>query len=586
MMEKVYINRRFKGFRTWLLLFVLCLMTSAVSASSSIDTKSVTSVSLVMGELVTLQTYDLTRVSVANPEIADINSADDKSVVIVAKTVGQTALFLWDEFGRRTIMLQVNSQDLIMIQERIETLLSAVDIEGISVSINEQEGKVVCSGEIENDQLKAFNKIIEPFREDIILFIDQTKIEDLVLIDAQVTELFQTLASNLGVDWQASNHTTLALDYNEILPDFDGSVADYFKIGDMERVSGLVAIINMMVEEGEARILSKPKLLVKSGEEASFFVGGEIPIIVVTRDDGETTESVEYKEYGLSMSITPVVTNDGKIDMGVDLQITEINEALSTSDNYGFTKRNTATQLLLDDEQTVVIAGLIKNRDVKAVKKVPYLSALPLLGGLFKNTVVPRNEDQELVVALTPKIKPQKIIEKKSSSAKDNSKKSITEQAKEITEQENQRSQSVQEIKQQDNDFSQQERPVVIPSYMSALEEEEKSEQRKDELATVYHGIPREMSAYVYDVQKKIFDSIKFPSDAKQHGWEGVVKLELLILDDGTLAFVLVDDSSGYEAFDENAVQTARKVAPFGAFPRETNLQELNLTIPIVYSLN
>jgi len=59
----------------------------------------------------------------------------------------------------------------------------------------------------------------------------------------------------------------------------------------------------------------------------------------------------------------------------------------------------------------------------------------------------------------------------------------------------------------------------------------------------------------------------------------------VLILNDGTLAFALVKESSGHEIFDEVALSTTKRLAPFAAFPPDTDLQELNVTIPIVYSL-
>ena len=561
MKEKIHIDRRYKKFRTWIVFAVFCLL-SSVAGASVLDTKDISTLNLVMGELVNLKAYELTRVSIADPAIADINSADDKNIVIIAKNVGQTALFLWDEYGRRTIRIQVNSQDLVMIKERIETLLSAVQIEGITLTINEQEGMVICSGILNEAEKDAFNQIVSPFMDDLILLFKETKREDLVLIDAQVTELNTTLTQHLGIDWQTSASTDLVINYSETLPAFHENLKNYFKIGDFQRTSTLLGVVNAIVEEGKGRILSKPKLLVKSGEEASFLVGGEIPIRTIsTASSGETSENVEFKEYGISMLITPTVTNEDKIDIGLKLEITEIDSSVQVGSDVGYTKRNTETQLLLDNEQTVVIAGLIKNRTGENIKKVPYLAEIPLIGALFrKRSTAPFDQDQELVISLTPKIVLQSKPEKK---ALERKKKDLNIR-----------------------DFSQTERPVVIPRYISALDEQENSDKRSKDLASVYQGIPQEMSAYVYDIQKRIFDAIQFPAQAQEHGWEGVVKLELLILEDGTLAFVLVDDSSGFEVFDENAVQTARRAAPFGAFPRGTNLQELNLTIPIVYNLN
>ena len=94
------------------------------------------------------------------------------------------------------------------------------------------------------------------------------------------------------------------------------------------------------------------------------------------------------------------------------------------------------------------------------------------------------------------------------------------------------------------------------------------------------------MTGYVRDVQQKISLTIVYPPEAEQYGWEGTVKVGMLILKDGTLAFALVKESSGRDIFDEIALNTARNAAPFLAFPSDTDLQELNVTIPIVYSLN
>ena len=93
------------------------------------------------------------------------------------------------------------------------------------------------------------------------------------------------------------------------------------------------------------------------------------------------------------------------------------------------------------------------------------------------------------------------------------------------------------------------------------------------------------MAEYVRNVQQRISESIVYPKEARENGWEGTVKLGVLILHDGTLAYAMVKESSGFDLFDEYAVKTAKNVEPYASFPANTNLQELNVTIPIVYSL-
>ena len=76
-----------------------------------------------------------------------------------------------------------------------------------------------------------------------------------------------------------------------------------------------------------------------------------------------------------------------------------------------------------------------------------------------------------------------------------------------------------------------------------------------------------------------------YPKEAEASGWEGTVKLGLLILRDGTLALASVKESSGHDVFDQAALKTAQDVAPYSQFPADSDLQEINVTVPIVYSL-
>ena len=99
-------------------------------------------------------------------------------------------------------------------------------------------------------------------------------------------------------------------------------------------------------------------------------------------------------------------------------------------------------------------------------------------------------------------------------------------------------------------------------------------------------GLTGEMKSYVNSLQSQIAHSINYPAEAEDYGWEGTVKLGLLILNDGTLAMAMIKETSGYDLLDELALSTAKRMAPFDRFPPETDLQELNVTVPIVYSFS
>ncbi|MCK4883192.1 MAG: TonB family protein, partial [Candidatus Omnitrophica bacterium] len=529
--------------------FFLCLALAASDANAGdsgvLDSALVEEINMIKGELVVLKVYSLTRVSVADPGIADIADANDQEILLVGQRNGETAVFLWDENGKQTIMVYVYNRDLDLMESRIKRLLKDADIYEVKVAANEQEGKVVLTGEIPEDKRFRYDEVIMSFGEDTMNLVEDEVIEDLVQVDMQITELTTTLTESLGIDWSTGGVSGLAPQYQEDVPEFDGSMGDYFKIGDFTRAGQLVAAINALVTEGKGRVLSKPKIVVISGNEARFLVGGEVPIRTTTfSDTGSSQENVEFKEFGISMTITPTIKRE-KVDILMNLEVSEIDAstATSVSEDVAFSTRSASTHLFLDDGQTIVLAGLIKHSESETMSKIPFIGDIPVIGALFRSRVNPVPQtDQELVIALTPHI-----------------------------------------LRQRDPGAAQNDSAGQGKNIYRGLGG---TRTAYENIAPYYLGIPREMTGYVHGVQQKISQSIVYPPEARQYGWEGTVKVGVLILNDGTLAFALVKESSGHDVFDESAVSTTKRLAPFSAFPPDTDLQELNVTIPIVYSLS
>lgn len=557
---------------------------SAISAQSDlIDTSVTDEVYMIQGEVVTLKVDGLTRLSVTHPEVADIVEADDKEVMLVGQSVGQTVLFVWDNLGKRTIMIHVFSKDLELTRKRIERLLASAGIEEVNLEINEKEGKIFATGELLPEKKEDYDRLVEKFSGEMEDLVKEKVIDDLIQIDMQVTELSTTLSKTLGIEWFTGTQTVsgnkittttsggFAPTYGEIQPSFDGSIGDFFKIGEFQRAtnSALVAQVNALLSEGKARVLSQPRLVVVSGEQASFLVGGEVPIRTTTATgSGATQENVEFKNFGISMDITPTIRK-GKIDIDLGVEVSDIDAATPVAGEVAFVTRSAQTKLYLDDGQTIVLAGLIKHNTSETVKKVPFLGDVPVLGLLFRTKDRPADKDQELVIALTPTIL---------SSAKNQSTKKDKAQEKDIM------------VSSEKPLPPQKEASSSVAESSQTMTEASPLKKDTDQKPTVktwpqYPGVPLEMVDYVQALQRTIAQAIVYPREAEQYGWEGTVKLTLLILNDGTLAFALVRESSGYNIFDEYALNTAKNIAPYSSFPSTTQLQELNVTIPIVYSL-
>lgn len=565
------------------LFFSKALYAQIAEQMDIVDTKEAKGIALMKGEIATLKVYDLTRISLTDPSVADIIEAKGDKILLIAREVGQTVLFLWDKYGKKTFVVYVFNQNLEEIQNRLMSLFQVAEIEGIQLSINNKEGKIVLSGGVPEDKQDLFNKIIEPFSPDIIVLTEKEKRDDLVQIDMQVTELSTTLSQTLGIDW------TNPLKYNETLPSFDGSVKDYFKIGDFNRTTALLATVNALLVEGKARILSQPKLVVVSGEEANFLVGGEIPVKTSTVNETGTAENVNYKSYGIGMTIKPIIRKK-KIDITLSTEISDVDASNSSEDNVAFVTRTAQTQLFLEDGQTIVLAGLIRSTKSQEVKQVPFLGKIPVVGLLFRSKSTPAaNQDNEIVISLTPYI----LMNKKDDLVLENmenmriQEKAVNNIAQEkeepkmldiqdsVDEKTLEQSQKVETLAEKS--------PLIKKTVkeMPVIDEKPLSVNSSEYL----FGIPEELQEYVKDVQKRIAQAISYPQEAQSYGWQGVVKIGMLILNDGTLAFALVKESSGYEVFDNNALKVAKSLAPYPRFPANTDLMELSITVPIVYSL-
>jgi pilus assembly protein CpaC len=164
----------------------------------------------------------------------------------------------------------------------------------------------------------------------------------------------------------------------------------------------LAAALDLAEADGLVSTLAQPNLTAISGETASFLAGGEIPIPL---SQGLGAVSVEFKQYGVSLSFTPTVLSDGRISIRVRPEVSQLTDAGSVKLNGftipGITTRRAETTVELGSGQTFMIGGLLSNDQNTNVDKAPFLGDLPILGALFRSNGFKRNET-ELMIIVTP----------------------------------------------------------------------------------------------------------------------------------------------------------------------------------------
>lgn len=172
------------------------------------------------------------------------------------------------------------------------------------------------------------------------------------------------------------------------------------------------AMLKAFADDQRVSILSTPRLLVKSGEEASIDVGTEVPIITARQTSPQQVEgstgllqSIQYRKTGIILRVKPTVYSDNRVDLELSQ---EVSEALPVGDgdaigSPSIFNRSVNTSLSLRDGGSIVLGGLMSNRQTNGNSGIPFLKDVPVLGNLFKNQSR-RTNKTELVLMIVPYI--------------------------------------------------------------------------------------------------------------------------------------------------------------------------------------
>ncbi len=218
-------------------------------------------------------------------------------------------------------------------------------------------------------------------------------------VKVKVLEVNRSALSRLGVSW--SQGVTFS---ETSIP------SQPFKIGRIARASLLNARIDALISSGSARLLAEPNLTTISGQQATSLSGGEVPLITETLGApgiGRLAFGRESREYGVRLQITPTIDEDGYINVQLDSEVSEINREAGFYTPVGrigtFATRKIQANVRARDGETVVLGGLLQQREIDNKTRLPILGYIPILGHLFTYSRKEKIET-ELVYIMTPKI--------------------------------------------------------------------------------------------------------------------------------------------------------------------------------------
>lgn len=210
----------------------------------------------------------------------------------------------------------------------------------------------------------------------------------LIEVSVDALEISESNSNILGFLWgqigQTQNGIT-SLDPNHV-NFIESAVPAIFDVGKFNRQQ-LMVQFDALVTNNQIRILANPTLLTKSGFEATFLVGGEIPY--PTPAPVGQAPGVEFKKYGVALKILPQITSRNTIDAQINVGVSSPDSSVAISIGGvsvpGLSAREAVSKVEVNDGETVVMAGIKQSRRSKIVTKIPFLGSIPLLGLLFRH---------------------------------------------------------------------------------------------------------------------------------------------------------------------------------------------------------
>ncbi|HEX5773560.1 MAG TPA: type II secretion system secretin GspD [Geomobilimonas sp.] len=163
--------------------------------------------------------------------------------------------------------------------------------------------------------------------------------------------------------------------------------------------------LRALFTDGTVNVLSTPNIMTSDNKEAEIFVGENVPFLSQTNltTGGVSQQSVERKDTGITLKITPQISEGEYVKLDIYQEISAVKDSKGQATDLVTTKRSAKTSVVVKDQDTVVIGGLIQDRDQETVSKIPLLGDIPLLGWLFKTKRVTRQKTN-LMIILTPRI--------------------------------------------------------------------------------------------------------------------------------------------------------------------------------------
>ena len=396
------------------------VVTAALGQGQQVD-----ELKLTVGKSIVLDyPADIRQISTSDPAVVDAVAVTTREMLLNAKSGGSATVIVWSKAGQRNIYSITVDQNLEPLRRLIKETFPNENIQ-----IQSSRDSVSLTGRVSSkDVADRVVALVAPVGKTVVnnLQLPASPIERQIVLRVKFAELDRSVTKQFGVNIVSTGaantigsattgqfgsaststlHGTIGAGAAGASSSFN--ISDALNIFAFRPDLNLAAFIRALQSEGVLQILAEPNLVTSNGKEASFLVGGEFPIPVLQGGGNAGAVTIQFREFGIRLTFNPTITENGTVKMYVKPEVStiDLSHAVTVS---GFlipalSTRRIESNVELGVGQSFVIGGLLDDRVTDNMAKVPGLSAIPLLGQIFKSRDV-RKERTELIVMVTPEL--------------------------------------------------------------------------------------------------------------------------------------------------------------------------------------
>ena len=389
-------------------------------SSTMTSTDAIETITLSLGQGHLMEVGQVLRIALGSGRVLQANWLDDRQLLLIPETPGETTLHLWLKGGGiRKYQILVTESNSVRLAQDMNLLLG----ENSGVRARALGDRILLEGQnpTEEGAWRAA-ELVKRYPQ-VISLVSRRGYEQMINLEVKMIEIGRNALKQLGVRWQGGGAGDWAVsgpsfgvigDFKRsgaFLPEGGAAATRGFAVAprihpfatSASMVSSLSSMIDLMVQNGDAAVLAEPRLSTRSGGKARFVAGGELPIPVLSANGAA---NVDFKEYGVRFEVEPVVNAQGVISASLHTEVSSIDDEVTVMGVPGLRKQSSNTDVNLRPGETLVIAGMVRNEMSGAITKIPGLGDLPILGHLFRSKRF-RQRESEMVVLITPRLSEQ-----------------------------------------------------------------------------------------------------------------------------------------------------------------------------------